>query len=113
MRGDGQREFRNKVAIVGAGVTKAVRHADVPIGALAVAVSDAAITDAGLTRSDIDGVACGASLPAYASGRSLRAGFDFVDSDFLAGHMALRPVWSLDHGSFPPVLAHAVQAVAS
>lgn len=113
MCGDGQREFRNKVAIVGAGVTKAVRHADVPIGALAVAVSDAAIKDAGLARSDIDGVACGSSLPAYSTSRILRAGFEFVNSDFLIDHMALRPVWSLDDGSFPPALGQAVLAVAS
>jgi acetyl-CoA acetyltransferase len=58
--------FRNKVAIVGAAVTNCVRHADMAVGSLAVQASDAAIADAGLTRGDIDGVACGAGLPSYA-----------------------------------------------
>jgi acetyl-CoA acetyltransferase len=104
---------RNKVAIVGAGVTKSVRRSDVPVGSLAVQMSDAAIKDAGLGRSDIDGVACGTSLPADGPGRVLKPGFDFVSSAFLTEHMGLEPVWSLDDGSFPPALAYAVQAVAS
>lgn len=105
--------MRNRVAIVGAGVTKAVRHSDRPVGALAVEASQAAIADSGLEPSDIDGVACGTSLPAYSTGRALRAGFDFVDSAFLAEHLGLQPVWSIDDGSFPPALAYAVYAVAS
>lgn len=106
--------FRNKVAIVGAAVTDCVRHSDLTVGSLAVRASDAAIRDAGLTRGDIDGVACGAGLPSYAaSTRVLRPGFDFVDGDFLVNHMSLEPVWSLDKDSFPPALAFAAQAVAS
>jgi acetyl-CoA acetyltransferase len=86
----------------------------VPVASLAVQASEAAIKDAGLTRSDIDGVACGVSLPSYAaSTRVLRPGFDYVDGAFLIDHMQLEPVWSLDKDSFPPALAHAVQAVAS
>jgi acetyl-CoA acetyltransferase len=106
------RELRNKVAIVGIGSTKVVRHADVAIGSLAVEVSDRAIKDAGLRRSDIDGISCGTSVPADRA-MVKRPGFDFVNSDFLAEHMELRPDWALDHGSFPPALAQAVVAVAS
>lgn len=106
--------FRNKVAIVGAAVTNCVRHSDEAVGSLAVRASDAAIRDAGLTRGDIDGVACGAGLPSYAaSTRVLRPGFDFVNGDFLVNHMSLEPAWSLDKDSFPPALAFAAQAVAS
>jgi len=106
--------FRNKVAIVGAAVTNCVRHADVAVGSLAVQASDAAIADAGLTRADIDGVACGAGLPSYAaSTRALQPGFDLVNGDFLINHMSLEPSWSLDKDSFPPALAFAAQAVAS
>jgi acetyl-CoA acetyltransferase len=106
--------FRNKTAIAGVGVTKSVRHSDVPIGSLAVKTADAAIRDAGLTRGDIDGVACGVSLPSAATrSHGLRPGFDFVDSEFLIDHMELAAAWSLDHDSFPPALAHAVFAVAS
>jgi acetyl-CoA acetyltransferase len=106
--------YRNKVAIVGAGVTKVERRSERPAAALAVEATDAAIADAGLTRGDIDGVACGVSLPSYGMrGRQQEAGFDFVNSTFLTDHMELEPVWTLDDASFPPAVAHAVFAVAS
>jgi acetyl-CoA acetyltransferase len=44
-------EYRNKVAIVGAGVTRAVRRSEVPVASLAVDASHAAIEDAGLSAS--------------------------------------------------------------
>ncbi len=107
-------EYRNKVAIVGAGVTRVVRRSEVPVASLAVEASDAAIEDAGLSRSDIDGVACGVSLPSYGTrGRALQTGVDYVNGSFLTDHMGLEPVWALDDASFPPALAHAVFAVAS
>ncbi len=106
--------FRNKVAIVGAAMARSVRHAHVPIGAIAIETAERAIADAGLTRGDIDGVACGVSLPSYAmKDRTKRPGFEFVDSNYLIEHLELRPEWQLDDGSFPPALAHAVFAVAS
>ena len=105
--------LRNQVAIVGAAVAKSVRHSDRPVGSLAVEMSDAAIADAGLTRADIDGVACGTSLPADAGARITRPGFEYVNSDFLAEHMELKAEWSMDDGSFPPALARAAMAVAS
>jgi acetyl-CoA acetyltransferase len=106
--------YRNKVAIVGVGMAKSVRHSEVPIGSLALQTADAAIADAGLTRADIDGLACGVSLPSYAvRGRPMQAGIDFVDSDFLAAHLEIEPVWMLNDPSFPPALAQAVFAVAS
>ncbi|MBL7493525.1 thiolase family protein [Frankia sp. AgB1.9] len=104
---------RHAVAIVGAGVSRSVRHSDVPIGSMAVSMSDAAIADAGLTRGDIDGISCGTSLPADGGARVLRPGYDFVNSDFLTETMGLEPVWSRDDGSFPPALARAVHAVAA
>ena len=83
----GDNDFRNKVAIVGAGVTKVQRRADVPAASLAVEASDAAIADAGLTRKDIDGVACGVSLPSYGmKDRPKQAGFDFVDVKHCHGY---------------------------
>ena len=105
--------FRNRVAIVGAAVAKSVRHSSRPVGSLAIEMSDAAIADAGLTRADIDGVACGTSLPADAAARVKRPGFEYVNSDFLSEHMELRAGWSMDDGSFPPALAKAAIAVAS
>ncbi|MFJ6569241.1 thiolase family protein [Streptomyces sp. NPDC091292] len=105
--------FRNKVAIVGYGITTSRRHADVPVGSLAVETADQAIRDAGLTRAQIDGVATGTSMPAYGSDRVLRAGHGFIDAGFLMEHMALDTSWSYDDVSFPPALVRAVQAVAS
>src|SRR5438105_1163311 len=61
----GVSKVKNKVAIVGAGYTKAWRHALEPLGSLAVQACDAAIEDAGLTRDQIDGVIGCPSLPAY------------------------------------------------
>jgi acetyl-CoA acetyltransferase len=100
------------VAIVGAATVKSQRHADVPVGSLAVQMSNAAIEDAGVTRADIDGISCGTSLPADAA-RTLQAGFDFVNSDWLTEHLGLTPVWSLDDGMFPLALVKACIAVAS
>jgi acetyl-CoA acetyltransferase len=105
--------FRNKVAIVGYGVTKSRRHANVPVGCLAMETADQAIKDAGLTLSQIDGVATGTSLPAYGSNRVLRPGYAFVDAGFLIEHMQLETSWSYDDESFPPALVRAVQAVTS
>jgi acetyl-CoA acetyltransferase len=105
--------FRNKVAIVGFGIAQSLRHAEVPVGSIGVDTADQAIKDAGLTRKQIDGVACGVSLPAYGSERVLRSGTSFVDSNFLINQMELEPRWWYDDASFPPALVHAVQAVAS
>jgi len=93
----GGNSFRNKVAIVGAGVTDVVRRSERSAASLAVEASDKAIADAGLTRGDIDGVACGVSLPSYGQkDRVKEAGFDYVDGAFLTEHMELEPVWALD-----------------
>lgn len=104
---------RNKVAIAGVGFTNAVRNSDVPVGSLAVQASDAAIRDAGLARADIDGVACGTSLPAYGTSRQLFAGKGFVDANFLNDYMKLGTRWSFNDLSLPPAFTVAVQAVAS
>jgi acetyl-CoA acetyltransferase len=108
-----QLRYRNKVAIVGIGITRTVRHSDVTVGNLAVQASGTAIRDSGLTRGHIDGIACGTSLPAYGSSRVMRQGVDFVDCTFLADHMELNPSWFLDDFAFPPAFLYAVQAVAS
>src|SRR5882762_10482159 len=108
-----RRLLRNKVAIVGVGYTSATRYTERPVAALAIEASDAAILDAGLTRSDIDGIACGAGFPAYSSTVQHRPGIDIVNSEFLTRHMELPTEWSLNHDSFPPALAQAVFAVAS
>ena len=104
---------RNKIAIVGAGYTKAVRRASVPVGSLAIQACDAAIKDAGLTRADIDGVVCGSSLPAYGTARQLAPGIGFVNSSFLTDYMKLSANLSFNDFAFPPAFTYAVQAVAA
>jgi acetyl-CoA acetyltransferase len=107
-------EYRNRVAIVGAAVTNVVRRAEASAGDLAAEATDAAIADAGVSRQDIDGIACGVSLPAYASSATVRqAGRDFVDCDYLVERLGLQPTWSQDDPSFPPALALAVLAIAA
>jgi acetyl-CoA acetyltransferase len=108
-----QERLRNKVAIVGAAVTNVERRSEIPLGAKGVEVSDAALADAGLTRSDIDAVACGAGLPADNVNQSRLNGIDLVNSQFLIEQMELKPVWWYDNGSFPPAFAEAVMAIAS
>jgi acetyl-CoA acetyltransferase len=105
--------FRNKAAFAGAGVVKCVRRADAPVGLLAVQASDAAIADAGLTRTDIDGVVCGTSMPADRAASVLRPGFDLVNCEFLTDQMGLEPTWTLDTSFFSSAVAYAVMAVAS
>ena len=101
----------HEVAIVGVGSARSVRRGSVPLGAVAVEMSRAAIADAGLTPADIDGVAGSTSLPA-ATPRTLRPGFEFVPSDFLVDHLGIEPVWTFDDPSLP-ALTHAIQAVGA
>src|SRR5271155_2037395 len=105
--------YRNKVAIVGIGCSKAVRRSDVSVGRLAVQASDAAIKDAGLTRRDIDGVAFGPSLPAFGTARLLAPGLGYVDSSFLTDYMRLGVRLSFNDFALPPAFVYAVQAIAS
>jgi acetyl-CoA acetyltransferase len=105
--------LRNRVAIVGAGFTNAKRNTGLPVASLAIDASLAAIDDAGVSISQLDGVACGAGLPAYGVDRGDRDGMDLVTSRFLATHLPLDAEWSFDHASFPPALIAAVHAVAS
>jgi acetyl-CoA acetyltransferase len=49
---------RHRAAIVGVGQSEILRYDDVPLGLLALAACRAALADAGLGETDIDGIAC-------------------------------------------------------
>ncbi len=106
-------QLRNRVAIVGAGFTNASRNTGVPVAALAIDASRAALEDAGVLIAQLDGVACGAGLPVYGVDHGDRDGVDLVTSQFLATHLPLDVEWSFDHESFAPALLAAVHSVAS
>ena len=59
---------RSQVAIVGYAQSPIVRHADAPLGAIAVDTALRAIADAGLTKDQIDGFTTGSLLPSSGGG---------------------------------------------
>lgn len=76
----------NKVAIVGYAQSPVCRHADQPLGALAIAIARAAIADAGLRLDQVDGFVSSSLLPS-AGGRSAEDGVSVVSSAWLAQHL--------------------------
>lgn len=79
---------RNRTAIVGAGYTPAMRHAQGSLGAIAMEAALDAIADAGLTRDDIDGYVGTPSGPAGAS--SFPDGVGQISAPYLAGALGLK-----------------------
>jgi acetyl-CoA acetyltransferase len=107
------RDYHNKVAIVGFNTTKAMRHSEHTVGELAIEASREAVRDAGLKVSDLDGIACGTLLPMWNRAATLQRGVEMVDHAFLTQHLDLSPNWALNLGSLPEVLVHAASAVAT
>lgn len=102
-------------AIVGAAYSHPiVRHADVPIGALARQAALAAINDAEIRSSEIDGLAVYVNPSRMGAGTT--DGIDLVSATFMARSLGLSEVhWSvqLNPGSFVGSIAEASRAVAS
>lgn len=101
-----------KVAVVGLGHSKVYRRADEPLGKLAVDAARAAIVDAGLKASDIDGVVTAPAHPAAAG--SAIDGIDLVGTDFMIKALKLDPSYS-DEGTFmiSQAFVQATNAVAA
>lgn len=100
--------IRNKTAIVGVGYTPVVRHADRPLGSIAVEAALAAIADAGLTRDDIDGyIGC----PGAPNASAVHVdGVDEVSAGFMVAGLGLKePGYVADLSGLPsgPVVAGA------
>jgi len=106
---------RDEVAIVGYAQSAIQRHADRPLGALAVDTALAAITDAGLTADQIDGFVGSALFPT-AGAHAAVDGVSIVTPGWLAEHLGVNPRYASGFqgfGQIPGSVALAVNAVAS
>ncbi|MDF3311467.1 hypothetical protein P3H15_41510 [Rhodococcus sp. T2V] len=103
-----------QAAIVGAAYSTIARRADVEVGVLAVEAILGALTDAGLTVADVDG------LSVYPSASRLGAGtvdgVDFVGAGYVARALQLTELrWTaqVTPGSFTGAIVEAANAVAA
>ncbi|WP_327754623.1 thiolase family protein [Sphingobium sp. SJ10-10] len=78
-------DYRDKVAVAGLGYSKLERRSDRTLAALTLEACDAALTDAGLQRSDLDGIATSPSMPRYGGKKGVDEGIDVVTPWYLAG----------------------------
>jgi acetyl-CoA acetyltransferase len=84
------RAVANRVAVVGYAQSPIRRHADRPLGAVAVDTARAAITDAGLTVDRVDGFVSSSMLPS-AGGHQVVDGASTVTSGWLARSLGAAP----------------------
>lgn len=106
---------RNRVAVVGFAHSPITRHADVPLGSLALDTARRAIGDAGLTPKEVDGFVT-ASLFPTAGDHAAVDGVSVVSSNWLAAHLGTDPAYAAGFqgfGQMPGAVALAVNAVAS
>ena len=81
------------VAIVGFAHSKAVRHADTTLGALCVETAKAAIHDAGLQVSDVDGFV-GSSLLPSGGAHVAEDGISVITPNWLAANLGVDPSYA-------------------
>lgn len=79
---------RHTAAFVGVGQSRLMRYDDVPLGLLAVEACRAAVADAGLDMSQIDGIACIPRQPYDTAGAQID-GRDFVSTHFLLRNLGI------------------------
>lgn len=106
---------RGKVAIAGYAHSDVVRHADRPLGAVALDTAKQAIADAGLRPEQIDGFASSALQPT-AGDHVIVDGVSTVTSAWLAQHLGVNPRYATGfqgNGQTPGSVALAVNAIAS
>jgi acetyl-CoA acetyltransferase len=106
---------RNKVAIVGYAQSPIVRHAPMPLGALAVETARTAIADAGLSVEAVDGFVTGSLFPT-AGAHQVQDGVSIVSADWLAQHLGTEASYAAGFqglGQIPGSVAMAVNAVVS
>jgi acetyl-CoA acetyltransferase len=85
---------RHTAAFVGFGQSRVFRGPDVALGDLAVEASLAAVSDAGLALSQIDGVVCTPDAP-FARGRSAD-GIEYVSTTHMVKALGIEPTWVAD-----------------
>jgi acetyl-CoA acetyltransferase len=106
---------RNRVAIVGCAQSPVVRHADRPLGVLAVETAREAIADAGLRVADVDGFVTSGLFPTAGDHAALD-GVSTVSANWLAEHLGADAAHAAGFqglGQIPGTVAMAVNAVAS
>ncbi|MGW5382521.1 thiolase family protein [Nocardia sp. NPDC003963] len=104
-----------RVAVAGYAHSDIRRHIDRPLGALAVEVARAAVTDAGLRPEQIDGFVTSALFPT-AGGHRVIDGVSTVSADLLAAGMGGSPRYVAGFsgiGQIPGAVALAVNAIVS
>ena len=92
-----------------------VRHADKPLGAIALDTARAAIADAGLEVAQIDGFTTGAIFPT-AGAHTIEDGVSIVSANWMAEHLGVNARWASGFqgfGQIPGSVQLAVNAVAS
>jgi acetyl-CoA acetyltransferase len=106
---------RNKVAIVGYAQSDILKHAEVPLGAIAMGTAARAIADAGLTLDQIDGFTSSALFPS-AGNHAVVDGVSTVSSAWLAQRLGINPRYASGfqgYGQMPGSVALAVNALSS
>ncbi|MFI5718900.1 thiolase family protein [Nocardia sp. NPDC051750] len=105
----------NKVAIAGYMHSTVRRHADRPLGVLAVDTARGAIMDAGLELAEVDGIVA-ASLFPTAGSHTVEDGVSTVTATWMAEHLGARARYVAGFqgiGQVSGALALAVNAVAT
>lgn len=106
---------RSQVAVVGYAQSPIVRHADRPLGSIALDVARAAIADAGLRVDQVDGFTTGALLPTSGN-HAVVDGVSVVTANWLAEHLGATPRYVAGFqgfGQIPGAVMMAVNAIAS
>jgi acetyl-CoA acetyltransferase len=107
-----------QVAIAGYAHSTVERHADRPLGALAIEAARDAIADAGLAPADIDGVVTAPLFPT-AGAHAAEDGITTVTANWMAEHLSClgaRPGYVTGFsgiGQMPGAVAIAVNAIAA
>src|SRR5262245_47550447 len=100
----------NQVAIVGVGHSEIGRRLERPLGLLAIDAAMAAVADAGLTMSDIDGAATFPLYPGGNEGGSRGDGRSYVSLRWMIRSLGLRSVrwWAeSQHGNISTAIEQA------
>ena len=106
---------RGQVALVGYAQSPIQRSSGRPLGAIALDVAKAAIADAGLTPSQIDGFTTGSLLPS-AGAHGAEDGVSIVTSNWLAQQLGINPRFASGFQGWGQLVGSvmlAVDAVAS
>ena len=106
-------ESKGKVAVAGVGFSKIARNSDQSLGSLAIEACLAAVEDAGLQTTDIDGLATYPNAPFRGAGNL--DGQDVVTATYLIRHLEPTPSikWyaMTEQGGIPTAVIEATNAL--